>query len=272
LPVLYWLADIAYFFVYRVAGYRKDVVFKNLYNAFPDKTEEEIKQIGSGFYHFLTDLMAEILWCFSLNDNRISKRLKVKNPELLDEFYDSGKSVILILGHYASWEMVLSSLNLFVKHKVATIYIPLTNKGLDKKFYKMRTTFESEMIAKRDFKENIEKGIEEKRAIIFGADQSPSISKNLYWTRFLNQDTAVALGAEKYAKIYDMPVVFTWLRREKRGYYSVEFETVTSDPKTELEGEITEKHVRIMEKQILANPEFWLWSHKRWKKKRGAAS
>jgi len=268
LPVLYWLSDFAYLLVYRVGGYRKDVVFENLNNAYPEKSDAEIKQIASGFYHFITDLMVEILWCFSLTEKRITNRLKVKNPELLNEFYDSGKSVILILGHYASWEMVLSSLNLYVKHKVATIYIPLTNKGLDEEFYKMRTAFDSEMIAKKDFKNNIESGGSEQRAIIFGADQSPSISKNLYWTQFLNQDTAVALGAEKYAKIYDMPVIFTWLRREKRGYYSVEFETVTADPKNEPEGAITEKHVRIMEKQILAKPEFWLWSHKRWKKKR----
>lgn len=272
LPVLYWLSDFAYLLVYKVGGYRKDVVFENLNNAYPEKSDAEIKQIASGFYHFITDLIVEILWCFSLTEKRITKRLKVKNPELLNEFYDSGKSVILILGHYASWEMVLSSLNLYVKHKVATIYIPLTNKGLDEEFYKMRTTFGSEMIAKKDFRNNIETGGNEQRAIIFGADQSPSISKNLYWTQFLNQETAVALGAEKYAKIYDMPVVFTWLRREKRGYYSVEFETVTADPINEPEGAITEKHVRIMEKQILAKPEFWLWSHKRWKKKREPVS
>ena len=268
LPVLYWLSDFAYVLVYKVGGYRKEVVFENLRNAFPDKTDFEIKQTASGFYHFINDLMVEILWCFSLTEKRITNRLKVKNPELLDDLYASGKSVVLILGHYASWEMVLSSLNLFVKHHVATIYVPLTNKGLDEKFFKMRTTFGSEMIAKRDFKNNMQEGTDKQRAIIFGADQSPSISKNLYWTQFLNQDTAVALGAEKYAKMYDMPVVFIWLRREKRGYYSVEFETITTDPKSEPEGAITEKHVRVMEKQILAKPEYWLWSHKRWKKRR----
>lgn len=268
LPVLYWLSDIAYIVVYKIGGYRKEVVFENLRNSFPDKTDAEITQIAAGFYHFLTDQMVEILWCFSLTEKRITNRLKVKNPELLNNLYDSGRSVILILGHYSSWEMVLSSLNLFVKHHVATIYVPLTNKVLDEKFYKMRTVFDSEMITKREFKNNMQEGAEEQRAIIFGADQSPSISKSLYWTQFLKQETAVALGAEKYAKLYDMPVVFIWLRRERRGYYSVEFETITLDPKNEAEGAITEKHVRVMEKQILAKPEYWLWSHKRWKKKR----
>ncbi len=270
LPVLYGLADLAYVLVYKLFGYRKEVVMANLRHAFPDKSTAEIRQIAAGFYHFFTELMVETLWCFSLTEKRISRRLQVNNPELLDKFYAEGRSVILILGHYASWEMVLSSLNLFVKHRVATIYIPLTNKGFDKAFYKMRTTFGSEMIPKKEFANNMKNGTNQLRAIIFGADQSPSISKNIYWTTFLNQDTAVALGAEKYAKLYDMPVVFTWLQRQKRGYYAVTFQTITANPQAEPEGTITEKHVRIMEQQILQKPEFWLWSHKRWKKKRAA--
>jgi KDO2-lipid IV(A) lauroyltransferase len=128
------------------------------------------------------------------------------------------------------------------------------------------------MIAKKDFSQRVKEGHEKLSAIIFGADQSPSISKNIYWTQFLNQDTAVALGAEKYGKLYDMPVVFTHLSRVKRGYYVVEFETVTANPVQEEEHFITEKHVRLMEKQILKQPEFWLWSHKRWKKKREPVS
>ena len=244
------------------------MIYKNLANAYPDKTITERKDIAAKFYHFIADFMVETIWCFSLTEKRIRNRFKVLNPELLDEFYESGKSVALVLPHYSSWEMVLSSLNLFVKHRVSTIYIPLTNQGLDKAFYKMRTVFNSNMIAKKDFKESFSDGNEELRAIIFGADQSPSISKNIYWTEFLNQDTAVAFGVEKYAKIYDMPVVYAKLSREKRGYYSLELETVTEQPTTDPEGDITERHVRILEKQILNKPEFWLWSHKRWKKKR----
>jgi len=268
LPILYWFSDIAYFFVYRIFGYRKEVIFENLANAFPDKSAAERKEIAGKFYHFITDLMIEILWCFSLSEKRIRHRFKVINPELLDDFYDAGKSVVLVLGHYSSWEMVLSSLNLFVKHRVSTIYIPLTNKGLDRMFYKMRTVFSAKMIAKKDFRESFAEHDDELRAIIFGADQSPAVSKNIYWTQFLNQDTAVAFGVEKYARKYDMPVVYSRLRREMRGYYSLEFETISAEPMATAEGEISEQHVRLLEQEIIYQPEFWLWSHKRWKKKR----
>jgi len=240
----------------------------NLEKAFPEKTEEERKKIASKFYQYLMDLMVESIWYFGLTEKRAAKHLKVNNPELLDNIYDSGRGVILILGHYGSWELVLSSLNLFVKHQLSTIYIPLTNKSLDQVFLKMRKQFGSEMVAKKDFTASIKGANKNMQAIIFGADQSPSISKNIYWTNFLNQDTAVALGAEKYAKLYDMPVVFTFLNRVKRGYYSIDFEMVSLNPQEETDGVITERHVRLMEKQILAQPEFWLWSHKRWKKKR----
>jgi KDO2-lipid IV(A) lauroyltransferase len=272
LSILYWLSDIFYFFVYNIIGYRKDVVTENLANAFPEKSTSERKEIAAKFYHFITDLMVEILWCFSLSEKRIRHRFNIINPELPDKFYDQGKSVALVLGHYSSWEMVLSSLNLFVKHRVATIYIPLTNKGLDKVFYKMRTVFKAKMIAKKDFRKSFDEEENELRAIIFGTDQSPSISKNIYWTQFLNQDTAVAYGVEKYAIKYDMPVVYSRLKREKRGYYSLEFETIIDQPKSTAEGEITEWHVRLLEEQIIDNPEFWLWSHKRWKKKRDIKS
>ncbi|MEN8249615.1 MAG: lysophospholipid acyltransferase family protein [Bacteroidota bacterium] len=270
LSVLYILSDIAYVLVYKIFGYRRSVVIENLTKSFPEKNNEEIKNVASGFYHFFTDMMVETVWLFTLTEKRIHKHFKVKNPELLDKYYEAGKSVILILGHYNSWEMVLSSLNLHVKHNVATIYIPLTSKTFDKVFYKMRTLFGSEMIAKKDFSKRMQEGHDNLSAIIFGADQSPSISKNIYWTQFLNQDTAVAYGVEKYAKKFDMPVIFTKLTRERRGYNTAEFVLITENPVDEPADNLTEMHVRMMEDQILSNPQYWLWSHKRWKKKRDA--
>lgn len=240
----------------------------NLKNAWPDTSEGELKKIAARFYHFLTDLMVETIWCFSLSEKRIRKRLRISNPQLLDQYYDQGKGVILIVGHYGSWEMLLSSLNLFVKHQVSTIYIPLSNKTFDKFFYQMRVVFGSEMIRKKDFAVHMQESHEELKAIIFGADQSPSISKHLYWTNFLNQDTAVALGAEKYAKKYDLPVIFTHFTQDRRGYYTASFELITDTPQQEKDDAITERHVRLMEQQILQEPSHWLWSHKRWKKKR----
>jgi KDO2-lipid IV(A) lauroyltransferase len=268
LSFLYLLADVIFFFIYHVFGYRKRIVLKNIYNAFPQRSDQEKSMITLQFYHFLADLIVETIWCFSLTEKRVAKRFNVINPELLNKIYKNGQSVILILGHYGSWEIVISSLNLFIRHKVATIYIPLTSNGFDRIYYDMRTRFGTEMISKKAFSERIKLDDGKLRAFIFGADQSPSKSKNIYWTKFLNQDTAVAMGAEKYARLYNMPVIFTHFIRQSRGNYSVEFQVVSANPGQEKTYAITENHVRLLETMINKNPGYWLWSHKRWKKSR----
>lgn len=265
--MLYPISTFVYFVLYRIVGYRKAIVATNVNNSFPEKNDLERKKIISDFYRYISDLMVETVWAFSLTEKRVRARLNVENPEVLDQLYDENRSVILILAHYSSWELVLSALNIFIKHQSETIYIPLSNAEFDRQYLKMRTKFNSKMIPKRYFRDsfNEESGL---RAIIFGADQSPSISKNIHWTTFLNQETAVAKGAEKYAKMYNMPVVYARLTPASRGKFNLHFTLITDTPTATSEGEITEKHTRMLEEQIRQRPAYWLWSHRRWKKKR----
>ena len=102
----------------------------------------------------------------------------------------------------------------------------------------------------------------------FLADQRPQESKIKYWTTFLNQDTPVFLGAEQIAKKLDMAVVFFDIRKVKRGYYEIEFKLLSDNPKSEVQYAITDAHVLELEKRIQAEPEWWLWSHRRWKHKK----
>jgi KDO2-lipid IV(A) lauroyltransferase len=85
---------------------------------------------------------------------------------------------------------------------------------------------------------------------------------------FLNQETPVVLGAEKVAKKIDAVVVFLHSRKIKRGHYEAYYELVTEHAGACPKFEITDKCTRLLEQQIIAQPEFWLWSHKRWKHKR----
>jgi KDO2-lipid IV(A) lauroyltransferase len=102
----------------------------------------------------------------------------------------------------------------------------------------------------------------------FLADQSPQESKIKYWTTFLNQDTPVFLGAEQIATKLEMAVVFFDIRKVRRGHYEIEFKLLSENPKEEAPYSITEKHVRALENRIEKEPEWWLWSHRRWKHKR----
>ena len=269
LSVLYVLADVIYLFFKYIIPYRRDVVVSNLTNSFPGKSNKEIKVITKSFYRFLADLVVETIWNFSLSEKEARKRLVIENSEILDTYYKAGKDVIIVVGHYNSWEFMLSAFNLTVAHQGAVIYTSLTDQFLDKIFINFREKFGMKLLTKGDVKHAFQNNSDEPIAVLFGSDQAPSSSGRAYWTNFLNQDTAVAIGVEKYAIKYDLPVFFGGLKKVKRGHYSIKLELLTATPlKTEV-GEISELHVKALETLIREKPKYWLWSHKRWKRVRG---
>jgi Kdo2-lipid IVA lauroyltransferase/acyltransferase len=268
LAILYVFADFVYFLLSRIIPYRKEVIINNITKSFPGKSAAEIKQIVKGFYRFLADLMVETIWNFSLSEKEARKRLIVENPEVLNKYYDAGKDVIIVVGHYNSWEFLLVAFNLMVNHRGAVIYTSLTDKFLDKIFIEFREKFGMKLLTKGEVKHAFQDGLDKPMAILFGSDQAPSIVARAHWTTFLHQDTAVAIGVEKYAIKYDLPVFFGGLKKIKRGHYSINLELLTEEPLKTNEGEISDMHVRALERLIQEKPQYWLWSHKRWKKER----
>lgn len=269
LAVLYYLSDFIFLLIYHLIGYRKKVVFANLQNSFPQKDSTEIAAIAKKFYHHLCDLIIESVKLFSISEEEGLKRFKVINPEIPDKYFDQGKSLIGVGGHYNNWEMLAALLNPPLKHQVVGIYTKLTSPFFEKKMSRSRTKFGLELLPKRKVKSFFAKNKDRPTIIVFGIDQSPSSSsKKVYWTDFLNQDTAVMFGAEKFAREYDYPVLFTSINKVRRGYYELVFEILEENPTETEYGSIIERGTKRLEKQILEKPEFWLWTHKRWKRKK----
>lgn len=268
LPVFYALADIIYVLLNYLIPYRREVIITNISNSFPGKSSKEIKQITKGFYRFLADLIVETIWNFSLSEKEARKRLVVENSEILDKYYEEGKDVIIVVGHYNSWEFLLTAFNLTVNHRGAVIYTSLTDHFLDKVFKEFREKFGMKLLTKGEVKYAFQNGLDKPMAVLFGSDQAPSSSARAYWTEFLNQDTAVAIGVEKYAIKYNLPVFFGELNKVKRGYYSLKLDLLTDQPLKTEKGEISEMHVKALERLIQEKPQYWLWSHKRWKRVR----
>jgi KDO2-lipid IV(A) lauroyltransferase len=268
LPVLYVLSDLIYVLVYHLLGYRKKVVWQNLKNAFPDHSDAELKKIMAGFYSHFCDLVMETLRMFSMGADEARKRCPVTNPELLEALYKKGRSIIVVAGHYNNWEMAALSVGLQTSFRPAGIYHPFKNKFMDGKFISSRGQFGMKLVPKHETKAYFQSTLDKMDAVLFGADQSPHNVRKAYWTWFLHQETAVMFGAEKYAVEYDYPVVFGHVRKLRRGYYEMEFELITDQPKTLPFGEISERHTRILEKDIQKAPQYWLWTHRRWKRVR----
>jgi len=268
-PLFYMVSDGICFLLYRVIGYRKKVVYENLKNSFPEKSHAELKKIEKQFYHYLCDLFLETLKTLTISKEEAIKRCAFNDntKRIFKELYDQKKSSILVMGHYGNWEWAGNSFSLINPQQLYVIYHPLTNKHFDKLMYDMRTRFGSRLYAMKDTMREMIRNRNEINTTAFIADQTPS-PDNAYWTTFLNQDTPVFWGTEKIAQKLNYPVVYVTVNRIKRGYYEVNTEYLVHEPKNTAEGEISELHTRKLEKDIIAQPEIWLWSHRRWKHKK----
>tara|TARA_Y200000002_G_scaffold333438_1_gene299839 strand:- start:2852 stop:3712 length:861 start_codon:yes stop_codon:yes gene_type:complete len=265
---LYFFSNLLYVFLARVLKYRKKIIHKNLKNSFPEKTENEIFEIRNNFYKHFCDLIVESFRGFSISRKSIEQKITIKNQDLLNDFAEKGQNIILIGGHYNNWEMTAQRMPLVFKHDLFAIYKPLKNKFFDRKMKSSREKFGLNMISMKETKAYFNNETDTPRAIIFGSDQSPSNSKKAYWTKFLNQDSAFLYGAEKYAKSFNWPVIYVSINKIKRGDYLVEYQLITQKPKDESYGEIIKKFAFLLESDIKNQPEYWLWTHNRWKKKK----
>jgi KDO2-lipid IV(A) lauroyltransferase len=265
------ISNFFYHVLFKLIGYRKEVVVTNLKNSFPEKSDQEIEDITQRFFRFLADMFMEAIKFISMSDAEFSERFKTVNIEESNQYFDQGKSIVTVLGHYGNWEYLVSGYARDSKHTILGVYKPLSDPNYEALLATYRTRYGMVLVPLYDaypiIEEYIKKG--EKVAIMLIGDQTPLANRG-YWMDFLNQDTPVFRGAEKLAVQYDLPVVFATLDRVKRGYYEMRFEPVFTQPRETEEGEITEFHTKKLEAQIKAKPYLWLWSHKRWTHKRPA--
>jgi KDO2-lipid IV(A) lauroyltransferase len=233
-------------------------------------SDKEHHVLMKKFYIHLCDVIVETFKSFTISKAQISKRMVLQNPELLDSYYKQGKSLILAGGHYNNWEWIATGIDQQISHKSIAIYKTLSNKFFDEKMRTTRSKFGLDMISTKRVAEVFQTNKDKLTATIFAIDQSPSNPRKAYWMNFLNQETACLYGTEKYALEYNMPVLFGTVTKVGRGYYTFEFRVVADDPSKTEKGFITRQTNLELEKDIVKAPEFWLWTHKRWKHPRPA--
>jgi KDO2-lipid IV(A) lauroyltransferase len=266
LRILYFLSDLLFLFTYHFPGYRKKTVMNNLRNSFPEKSETEIKAIAKKFYRHFSDVLIEILKMIHLSPQELADRIKVKNPEVLNDLYSRNRSVIAVVGHYNNWEWILGT-KPYVPHYSMAIYKPLNNKYFNRFLVKNRSRYGVELISMRETLRKILHYQKNNKVTLcaFITDQSPVWEETQYWTNFLNQLTPVYLGIEKMAIKTGQAVVYLHVHKISRGRYEMEVIKLFDSADNLSPYEITNKHLAVLENYIKAQPEFWLWTHRRWK-------
>lgn len=267
LRILYAIFYLFYLLITYLFKYRKDVTIQNLKFSFPEKSEKEIFTLYKQYQRHLTHIAAEMLKMLTLSRKQLAKRYYCSNPELVNNFCKEGKSVILVSSHYNNWEwMVLALDSMFDQHGIG-VGKANSNKDFEKLINIARTRYGTEVVFADHVRDTFEHYIAENKpcAYMMLSDQSPNNLKKAFYTNFLNQDSAMIYGAEYFAKKYDFPVFYYQVIQDKPGYYHVELELISDTPQHTEYGEITVKYVQLLEKTIQNEPQYWLWSHKRWK-------
>jgi len=262
---LYLIADLLYVILYHITGYRRKVVQENLRNSFPEKTQAERKLIEKKYFKYMADLMIETIKSVSMSRKSVERRMICTNPELLEHYFGQGKSIIAAAGHYANWEMACLSFGFLTNRRRMIVYKPQSNEVFTDFFNRTRSRFGATMISMR---QTLRKMIEFKNELtitVLASDQTPAGEEAKYFIEFLNQPTAVFLGVEKLTKVVNSVVIFYRIDLVKRGHYTYTFVPLVEEPQKTRPYEITEIHVRYLEQLIREKPEYWLWSHRRWK-------
>jgi KDO2-lipid IV(A) lauroyltransferase len=264
--ILYIISTIIFFLIYHVIGYRKRVVKNNLALVFPEKTPKERNYIAREFFKHFCDIIVETIKVFTITEKEIRERFVVTNPEILDSFYENDKSILLMAGHYNNWEWT-GILNKLMDFEAHAVYKPLRNKQLDALVKKTRGHFGGTIVSNKQIIVTLyrkwKKGIKTLTYIL--SDQTPKIGAFKYRDTFMGIDVPMFTGTEELAKKLNFSVLYLKVEKEKRGYYTATFLPVAHNPNDYPDFQITRMFFDLLENQIREKPQFYLWSHKRWK-------
>tara|TARA_R110000868_G_scaffold333100_2_gene593986 strand:- start:1374 stop:2246 length:873 start_codon:yes stop_codon:yes gene_type:complete len=264
--LLYILSDTIFFLVYYIIRYRRKVVRDNIALALPHLSAEERSIVEKKAYKHMCDMFLEMMKTMSISKHEIEKRFVFKNLETYLDFEKKGKSVIMMLAHYASYEWAII-MNTKITYEGYGIYKKINNKYFDRLVIKIRSKFNTRLIHTNDSSSVIAENVKLGKKVIYGfvSDQSPQSKPKTHWAPFMNIGVPVYTGAEFLSKKYDMSVVYLKVTKVKRGFYEAEFEILAENTEGIPNYEITDLFLRKVEAQIVAVPEFYLWTHRRWK-------
>ena len=266
--IFYLFSDFVYFLVYRIIGYRKKVVRANLALALPHLSDAERKDVEKKFYKHMCDMFLEMIKTMSISPDEMEKRFKVTNLDLVNDYAKKGKSVILVASHYASYEWLLT-INTRIDFRGIAVYKKVANPYFDRLVRKIRSKYDTELVETRKAIPTMAQNQRDGILSMYGlaSDQSPKLDRIFHSMKFMGIEVPVHTGAEMLAKKYDLSVIMVKVKKVARGYYEATFLPIAENPHDFENFDITEKYLQEVEKQIYEAPEYYLWTHKRWKHK-----
>ena len=264
--LFYLFSDFVYLLTYYIIGYRRKTVTANLVLAFPDKSKKEINRIRKAFYTHMCDMFLEMIKSLAITEEEIKARFRLKDEASLQRLEAENKSVLVMYAHYASYEWS-NSIDLISRYDCVGIYKRIANPHFDALLQRIRARFGSPLIESKNVIRKIIQDRRDEKLHFYGmiSDQTPKMQNATYWRPFMGVTVPIFLGTQILSKKLDLPVYYMKVTKRKRGFYEAEFVPITTDPKNCGEYEIVDTYTKLLEAQIYEQPEFYLWTHKRWK-------
>ena len=263
--ILYFLSDILFFVLYYLTGYRRRVVMTNLNLAFPEQSPASRKKIARSFYRNLTDSFSETIKLFSAGESFIRRHFLMETPELYERFFAQGRRCQVHLGHLFNWEFANIGMPFFTSQPFIVVYMPLSNRIFDRLFLRLRKRAGSILLPATEMRRSILPYRNSLYLLTLVADQAPGNPAGSFWLSFFGQPTPFLRAPERGARAGDIPVLFGYIYKPRRGHYRAVLELAAEHPAELPEGELTRRYVRFLEDVIRKHPELYLWSHRRWK-------
>lgn len=265
--VLYFFSDFFSFLLHRVFRYRLNVITENLSKAYPQLSDTDKYSLIKLIYRNISDVFVEGVKAFFMSNKQVVKRHRVLNPEVIEPYLNSGKSILGLTGHIANWEWGSLSASGQINAQVVAFYKKLSNPIIDRFVRASRRKFGTKLASIENTMAGFETDINNRTVFVMAADQN-TIKKSLdsaYWINFFGWNTPFLHGPEKYSKLFCLPIFYIDIRRVKRGFYEVEITKLIENPSEMAIGEITRIYANKLEEVIRRKPEDWLWSHRRWR-------
>ena len=265
LAALYAVSSIVYFLAFHITRYREHVIHAQLEKVFPDAPAAARREIHRQFIKNYCDVMVEILKSWSMPAAALRARVRVENLVLARTYLESGQSVLFVTSHICNWEWLLHGMALQLGHPLDAAYKPIANEFGERMMLRMRSRFGARLVPAKDVLADLLRRRQVVHALAMNADQTPAPDERHRWTQFLGHDTAFYLGAEQIARAVRLPIIYTAMRRERRGRYAVELSLLWDGREQTPPGELTDRYARACEADVRRSPADWLWTYRRWR-------
>lgn len=268
LSILYCLSWPLYILLFYIIRFKRDIAKNNIYNSFPNLSTTEKNTLLKNHYKNYSEIVFEIIKSINIQPEKLLDHVTFENTEEIEKLLQQDQTVLLTLAHQSNLEWAILAVNQKLNFPLDNIYKPLHMQWADELIQESSDRFNITLMPAKTCVTELIKRAKQTRIVAITPDQAPRRRDEAYWTTFLNQETPFYLGLEKIATLFKYPVFFMKFERISRSQYKASFQLLCSPPYEKDSNEVLEGYVNAVEQQILLHPQDWLWTHKRWKKKK----